>query len=218
MPALLLSMMLFQAAAAPPAPTAKPSVMTQPDWVRKPNAEEFARYYPEQAQRKHEGGRATFECKVAVDGSLVDCKVLEESPQGDGFGEAALKVAALFKMRPLTKDGVPVPGGTVRVPIRFVLPEGAVDTMSAELSCYGQAAALADREPKSSDAWTAMAYFSTQIAAQSAMAGSTPTMFEASLASAHRGAGATARPGPYEADLRRCIEFANKRMQAVIPK
>ena len=41
-----------------------------------------------------------------------------------GFGDAAMKMSKLFKMRPQTKDGQPVDGGTVRIPIRFTLPKG----------------------------------------------------------------------------------------------
>ena len=41
-----------------------------------------------------------------------------------GFGDAAMKLSKLFKMRPQTKDGQPVDGGTVRIPIAFRLPKG----------------------------------------------------------------------------------------------
>ncbi|HEY0435037.1 MAG TPA: hypothetical protein VGC92_00240, partial [Phenylobacterium sp.] len=99
---------------------------------------------------------------------------------------------------------------------RFVLPGGPLDAMSAELSCYGQAAALADREPQSSEAWTAVMFFSAQVAVQSAMAKSTPAVFEANLMNAHREAKATAKPGPYDADLRRCLDFALKNTKPLV--
>jgi protein TonB len=35
-----------------------------------------------------------------------------------------MRMSRLFKMRPMTKDGSPVSGGTVRIPIVFRLPKG----------------------------------------------------------------------------------------------
>jgi protein TonB len=49
---------------------------------------------------------------------------VSEDPADYGFGDAALKIAKTFKMKPQTKDGAPVDGGQVRIPIRWVLPKG----------------------------------------------------------------------------------------------
>ena len=57
-------------------------------------------------------------------GTLDGCSVQSEEPGDMGFGDAAMKLSKLFKMRPQTKDGQPGDGGTVRIPIRFVLPKG----------------------------------------------------------------------------------------------
>ena len=82
------------------------------------------RYYPDRASRMEVEGRATLSCTVNARGTLEGCSILSEDPADMGFGDAAQKMSRLFKMRPQTKDGQPVDGGTVRIPIRFVLPKG----------------------------------------------------------------------------------------------
>lgn len=83
----------------------------------------MARYYPSRAARRDIEGRAVIGCHVTADGRLTRCSVDAESPSGEGFGEAALKMSRHFKMRPMTRDGVPVSGGVIRIPIRFALPD-----------------------------------------------------------------------------------------------
>src|SRR6185437_2281900 len=48
----------------------------------------------------------------------------EETPKGIGFGKATLALSRGFLMRPQTRDGVPVSGGQVNIPIAFRLPVG----------------------------------------------------------------------------------------------
>jgi protein TonB len=67
-------------------------------------------------------GHAAIECTVQPDLTLGGCVVQSEEPLDQGFGAAALKLSTLFKMRPTTKDGRPVNGGKVVIPIRFELP------------------------------------------------------------------------------------------------
>ncbi|WP_156467093.1 energy transducer TonB, partial [Phenylobacterium sp. CCH9-H3] len=90
---------------------------------RRPTGEEVARYYPERAARRGVEGRAVIGCRVAASGRLEACAVVTETPDGEGFGSAALKMSRHFKLRPMTRDGVPVSGGTIRIPIRFNLPD-----------------------------------------------------------------------------------------------
>jgi TonB family protein len=102
----------------------RPSVVTNPYWIRRPSAEDVARYYPDRAQRMELEGHATLSCQVDARGTLNSCEVVEESPESAGFGDAAMRLSKLFKMQPMMRDGAPVDGGTVRVPLDFRLPKG----------------------------------------------------------------------------------------------
>ena len=121
--ALALAALLAGAAQAQP----RPSVVVNPDWLRKPTAEDMAHNYPQAAIMLNLEGRTILHCSVAVSGRLEDCDVPEETPKGIGFGKATLALSRGFLMRPQTRDGVPVSGGRVNIPIAFRLPTGAPD-------------------------------------------------------------------------------------------
>jgi protein TonB len=110
--------------APPPPEPPRPSVITNPDWLRRPSAEDLERYYPERASRMNLEGRASISCTVHARGTLEGCSVASESPDDAGFGDAAIRMSRLFKMRPMTRDGSPVGGGRITIPISFRLPKG----------------------------------------------------------------------------------------------
>jgi protein TonB len=103
---------------APPAPP-RPSVITNPTWIRKPDGADLERFYPSAAKERGTEGRATIECTVTASGTLTACRVISEDPSGSGFGEATIRAATRFKMRPKQVDGTAVEGGIVRIPLRW---------------------------------------------------------------------------------------------------
>lgn len=162
----------------------QPSVITNPDWAQRPTGQDMARFYPAVAMARNQGGAATIACKVNAEGLLQDCVVTGESPPGSGFGEAALQMSAKFKMRPMQKDGRPVEGGTVRIPIRFLLPEGTMDPLTVVFTCYGETGAQSEKVPTDVEALRAYGFFAAQAAVRSAAAAMPPASFEAALARA----------------------------------
>lgn len=68
--------------------------------------------YPRRAQSRGKEGYAVIEVIITTTGAVRDPKMLEEWPEGWGFGRAALKAANKLKYNPRVIDGVPqeVPG------------------------------------------------------------------------------------------------------------
>lgn len=102
----------------PPKPQA-PRTITNPDWSSRPSGDDVARFYPDRAQRLEMSGSVTLNCLVTAKGTVSGCTVLSETPADFGFGEAALKLSRLFRMKPKMEDGQAVEGAVVRIPIAF---------------------------------------------------------------------------------------------------
>jgi TonB family protein len=155
--ALLPLLIALQAPAAAPIPPAGAAhAITQPDWISRPTARDLAELYPKAAAARRLEGQAVLRCGVEADGSLSGCSVSDESPPGEGFGDAALAMSSRFRMRPMTRDGAPVAGGRVNIPIRFGLPSAQPLTLETALECYGVLSAnnlkLTDGQP-AADGW-----------------------------------------------------------------
>ena len=96
--------------------------ITEPDWTHKPSIEAVQDLFPPIPLALGLRGYAELSCEVAATGVLHDCEVPIERPVGLGLGSAAFSLADRFRMSPRARNGTPVAGGTVRIPIRFELP------------------------------------------------------------------------------------------------
>ena len=64
-------------------------------------------------------GSATVECLVGERNSIAECRVVQESPRGQGFGAAAISMVR--REQSAAKNGVK-PGQWFRRTVRFRLP------------------------------------------------------------------------------------------------
>jgi TonB family protein len=116
----------FAFTAAPP--RIRPNVLDpawsldRPRWLDQPTGEDFARFYPEAAAYAGLSGEAVLSCKFNASGYLADCQVVAETPRGQDFGAAALKLATRFQAAPGICNGQPVEGHEITIPIRFLAP------------------------------------------------------------------------------------------------
>jgi TonB family protein len=118
-----LSLCLFLAACAEQAASDALSVPHPPHsptirWLATPDAAALDRAYPPRARDLGLGGRAGLACVTQADGGLNRCRVVDEAPEGFGFGDAVLSLAPRFKAAiPLAE------GQEVRVGAAFLIGE-----------------------------------------------------------------------------------------------
>jgi len=92
-----------------------------PQILRGANSNEILAFVPPEARRQRRAGRSAVNCVIRADTRLEGCRVVDESPGGFGFGDAAVRVAEThFRFRPpTTASGRPVEGFRVTVTVNF---------------------------------------------------------------------------------------------------
>ena len=83
--------------------------------IRPATSREIQSVAPPRARgQRRPPGRARVNCVIRIDQRLDDCRIVEESPSGFGFGDQALRAMAFFRYRPpMTAAGRPVEGQRV---------------------------------------------------------------------------------------------------------
>jgi TonB family protein len=93
-------------------------------WIVQLKQDRVLALYPDKAADAGvKTGTGVADCLVAPDGKLTDCKTARETPEGLGFGDAAVAVAGVMQMNPWTDDGRPVDGLRIKLPINFTQAE-----------------------------------------------------------------------------------------------
>lgn len=96
------------------------SNQVEPQWIEQPTADAIRRYYPEAANAQQVVGTVRLDCVVSIEGHPT-CAVVDETPVGWDFGDAALALSTTFQMRAGTIDGEPAELHK-NVRIRFAFP------------------------------------------------------------------------------------------------
>jgi outer membrane biosynthesis protein TonB len=94
--------------------------LTKPNWIRTLTPEGMAGLYPEAAIKAGvKSGLGVVSCQVGATGELTECQATREDPPGLEFAAAAIQAAGVMRMNPWTKEGDPVEGLKISLPIRF---------------------------------------------------------------------------------------------------
>lgn len=106
----------------PATPAGKARKVVAPQWIRQIDPYKVVALFPDAAAAKGvTEGVGVADCLVSPDGSLTDCRVARESPEGLGFGQSAVVAAGVTRLNPWSPDGRPSHGVRIKLPINFNL-------------------------------------------------------------------------------------------------
>lgn len=83
-----------------PGPGDAPEVV----WVRQAHRSSILDVWPRAARAAGVSGSVVLRCQPRPNGSIGDCEVIEETPAGQGFGEAALRLVRYYRASPRYVD------------------------------------------------------------------------------------------------------------------
>jgi protein TonB len=85
---------------------------------------DIQRVYPLAARRGRVSGHVLLNCRIRLDERLENCRVAHETPEGQGFGAAALATVVHFRAAPPTEGGRPVENAEATFGVLFG-PQGS---------------------------------------------------------------------------------------------
>ena len=95
--------------------------ISEPDWTRQIDPAKAPGIYPDPAVKAGiSRGHAVVDCAIGDDGGLNACEAITESPVGLDFGKSAVLTAQAMAVNLWTRDGLPTPGGHIKLPITLV--------------------------------------------------------------------------------------------------
>jgi hypothetical protein len=98
---------------------AAPLTGSDVEWAHRPTGEDYARAYPPRAAQRTISGGAVLVCRISDHRTLEACEAKGQSPDGIGFGEAAIKVAGKFRLKAEQRDPRAVAGAEVVMGLIF---------------------------------------------------------------------------------------------------
>jgi TonB family protein len=102
-------------------------------------AGEFASAWPEAAYRSKTPGEVKLNCEIDRYGLAEWCDILSESPEGKGFGRAAMVLRPTFKVTPAMGPGGPI-DSMMTIAIEFKPPDIQLDFIGGESAGQGNIA------------------------------------------------------------------------------
>lgn len=97
------------------------SAFVGPKLLHRPSAAQIRAQTPP-AHYRGVAGWAIVRCVIGVDTRLTNCRVISETPAGQGFGRAALQLARRYRYAPPTRNGSPVAGHEINLATDYGCP------------------------------------------------------------------------------------------------